>query len=40
MNLDMRRHTRFLTAVQCRVDTFQRVVECDETNNEFTYFLR
>lgn len=40
VNLDMRRHTRFLTAVQCRVDTFQRVVECDETNNEFTYFLR
>lgn len=40
INLDTRRHTRFLTAVQCRVDTFQRVVECDETNNEFTYFLR
>lgn len=40
VNLDTRRHTRFLTALQCRVDTFQRVVECDETNNEFTYFLR
>ncbi len=40
VKVDTRRHTRFLTALQCRLDTFQRVVECDETNNEFIYFLR
>lgn len=40
VNVDMRRHTRFHTALQCRVDTFQRIQECDETNNEFVYFLR
>ena len=40
VKVDTRRHTRFLTALQCRLDTFQRVVECNETNNEFIYFLR
>ena len=40
VKVDTRRHTRFLTALQCRLDTFQQIVECDETNNEFIHFLR
>ncbi len=40
VKVNTRRHTRFLTALQCRLDTFQRVHECDESNNEFVHFLR
>lgn len=40
VKIDTRKHTRFLTALQCRVDTFQRVHECDESNNEFVHYLR